>query len=586
MYRHRALKQSELIASLPRHLQQFVQEQQSDHYSARDHAAWRFLLHQLAHQLRNSAHPVYQEGLSKTGISLEHIPSIDEMNQCLAHLGWAAVVVDGFIPPAIFMEFQARRILPIALDMRQIDHLLYTPAPDIVHEAAGHAPFIVDVDYAEFLQRFGEVGMKAISTAADYAVYEAIRHLSIVKEAEQSSKKDIAQAQQKLDAALAANDNSSEAALLARLHWWTVEYGLVGTPQDYHLFGAGLLSSLGESQSCLDDKKVLKHPLTLEAVNTPYDITTTQPQLFVARSCKHLSQVLESFAAGMCFKRGGISALRTAIKSESVCTAQYNSGLQVSGRFARVDCDAMGEPIYLATQGPTQLAFAQRQLHEHGTRSHPEGFGSPIGQLVDMPRCLSAYSIDELKANDILIGQHNRLAFVSGVVVEGRLNRIVRENGRNLLFCFSQCSVTGPGGQTLFDPSWGEYDMAVGSRIDSVWGGAADREHYDLYRLQDLEKTPFQSHDAQAEINQAYLKVRQHRERAHLDAALMQTLLQECESIAGYAREWLLQLELLELAKSCDCSLSAQRLRDNLKQHGEPNARLVQRGLHLIGDAI
>ena len=103
------------------------------------------------------------------------------MNDCLRDLDWRAVVVDGFIPPAIFMEFQALKILVIALDMRSADHLLYTPAPDIVHESAGHAPFIVDIDYAEFLQRFGEVGMKAISTKADLEQYEVIRQLSILK---------------------------------------------------------------------------------------------------------------------------------------------------------------------------------------------------------------------------------------------------------------------------------------------------------------------------------------------------------------------------------------------------------------------
>ena len=93
------------------------------------------------------------------------------------------------------MEFQALKVLPIALDMRSIDHMMYTPAPDIVHEAAGHAPFIVDVDYAEFLQRFGEVGMKAIASRHDMETYEAIRRLSIVKELASSSEADIAQAE-------------------------------------------------------------------------------------------------------------------------------------------------------------------------------------------------------------------------------------------------------------------------------------------------------------------------------------------------------------------------------------------------------
>ena len=80
------------------------------------------------------------------------------MNDILGKIGWGAVAVDGFIPPAAFMEFQAYKVLVIACDMRQLHHIEYTPAPDIVHEAAGHAPIIVDREYSDYLQRFGEVG--------------------------------------------------------------------------------------------------------------------------------------------------------------------------------------------------------------------------------------------------------------------------------------------------------------------------------------------------------------------------------------------------------------------------------------------
>ena len=149
------MNQHEIVATHPAHLRPFVQIQDYDKYTARDHAVWRYLLKYLSRHLQVYAHPVYLEGLRRTGIALDHIPSIDEMNAALAQLGWRAVVVDGFIPPAIFMEFQALKVLVIALDMRSVDHMVYTPAPDIVHEAAGHAPFIIDVDYAEFLQRFG-----------------------------------------------------------------------------------------------------------------------------------------------------------------------------------------------------------------------------------------------------------------------------------------------------------------------------------------------------------------------------------------------------------------------------------------------
>ncbi|MFK8043358.1 MAG: amino acid hydroxylase, partial [Congregibacter sp.] len=178
-----SVSQQQIVASLPAHLRPFVTVQDPEsQYTARDHAVWRFLMTALTRGLAETAHPVYLEGLARTGIALGHIPSIDEMNACLAKLGWRAVVVDGFIPPAIFMEFQALKVLVIALEMRSVEHLLYTPAPDILHESAGHAPFLIDVDYAEFLQRFGEVGMEAIANEHDHELYEAIRELSILKE--------------------------------------------------------------------------------------------------------------------------------------------------------------------------------------------------------------------------------------------------------------------------------------------------------------------------------------------------------------------------------------------------------------------
>ena len=85
------------------------------------------------------------------------------------------------------------KVLVIAADIRQIEHIDYTPAPDILHEAAGHAPIIADPTYAEYLSMFGEIGSKAISSAQDFQLYEAIRHLSIIKEDPNTDEKEIVQ---------------------------------------------------------------------------------------------------------------------------------------------------------------------------------------------------------------------------------------------------------------------------------------------------------------------------------------------------------------------------------------------------------
>ena len=542
------MTQEALIDSLPEHLRPFVKHQNYQQYTPQDQAAWRFIMSELTHQLTESAHPVYLEGLAKTGISLDHIPSIEEMNDCLRDLDWRAVVVDGFIPPAIFMEFQALKILVIALDMRSADHLLYTPAPDIVHESAGHAPFIVDIDYAEFLQRFGEVGMKAISTKADLEQYEVIRQLSILKACPESKDEDIAQAEQILKGLRELDDTPSEAALLTRLHWWTVEYGLVGSMEDYKIFGAGLLSSLGESQRCVDDLRVRKIPLTVNAVNTPYDITTEQPQLFVTKSCKHLTQVLEEFAASMCFVKGGAESVQKAIEAESVCTAVYDSGLQVSGRFSEVLCDVVGNATYIRTEGPTQIAYKDKELSEHGVDTHAQGFGSPVGRLKDFHRCLSEYSVDELKTHGIRVGETVELEYLSGITVRGILREIVRHNHRNLLLSFEDCSVNDLDGRVLFSPDWGVYDLAVGSTITSVFGGVADREKRQLFRPTPSGTATNLSHDEN--LMKAYSAVADLNTRATpVDVAELTPEITNL--LSQYPNDWLIRSELLNVAAPC-----------------------------------
>src|ERR1039457_6148796 len=146
------------VAALPKHLLQFAVDQRYDDYTPVDHAVWRFIMRQNTFFLKEYAHKVYFQGLLDTGISFERIPRIQEMNDILAKIGWGAVAVDGFIPPAAFMEFQAYKVLVIACDMRQIHHIEYTRSEEHTSEAAGHAPIIVDREYSDDLQRFGEVG--------------------------------------------------------------------------------------------------------------------------------------------------------------------------------------------------------------------------------------------------------------------------------------------------------------------------------------------------------------------------------------------------------------------------------------------
>jgi len=539
--------QQQVVQSLPSHLQPFVARQDYAQYTPRDQAVWRFLLTQLQQNLSASAHPTYAKGLAKTGITIEAIPRIEEINQHLNEFGWRAVVVDGFLPPAIFMEFQAIKVLVIAVNMRSFENMLHTPAPDIVHESAGHAPFLIDIDYAEFLQRFGELGMVAIANQADVDVYEAIRALSIVKEAPTATPSKIAAAEQHLEQAQTANTQQSEAALLARLHWWTVEYGLVGNLDNYSIYGAGLLSSLGESVHCLDDKKVKKHSLTVDVIEQSYNITREQPQLFITESCRHLSQILEEYGRHMCSQRGGSSAIEEAIAAGTVNTATINSELQIAGRFSRILKDTVGNAIYINTDGSTQLAYQGQELEGHGINYHAQGFGSPIGRVRGFERCLSSYSVDELTRHHIELEKKVELNFLSGIRVKGKLIGVFRRQQKNLIFSFSNCIVTDRKDEILFDPSWGTYDMAVGDTITSVTGGAADHRTFPLYQAPSTKTVTTQHHDdatlTQFELYQKIRKLRELQEPKTISKNANKLL----SAIANIEKiDWLLLYEALE----------------------------------------
>ena len=516
------------VAALPKHLLQFAVDQRYDDYTPVDHAVWRFIMRQNAFFLKEYAHKVYFQGLLDTGISFERIPRISEMNDILGRIGWGAVAVDGFIPPAAFMEFQAYKVLVIACDMRQIHHIEYTPAPDIVHEAAGHAPIIVDQEYSRYLQRFGEVGAKAMQSKKDFELYEAIRHLSILKELPDSDPDEVAAATKLVEERQRDLGEPSEMALLSRLHWWTVEYGLIGTLEKPKIYGAGLLSSIGESVSCLEPH-VKKLWYSVEAAQTAFDITTKQPQLFVCRDFQHLTDVLEEFANGMAFRIGGLEGINKAIGCKNTTTCEYSSGLQVSGMFSEVLTDANGAPIYLRTRGPTALALDDKQLAGHGRDYHAEGFGSPIGNW---------------KPTDLQEGKTARLEFESGITVEGKVEKILRNGAQLQLITFSECTAK-LGDRILFDPSWGVYDMAVGERISSVFNGAADKDSYNQVALIPKERTIKVPSDAKRKkLESLYQQVRDIRERKVGYERLGE--IWETQQ-AEHAADWLLSMEIFEM---------------------------------------
>ncbi len=571
------------VAKLPNHLKKFTVEQHYDHYTPLDHAVWRYVMRQNYSYLKDIAYYPYIPGLQAAGLSIEKIPHLQEMNDSLGKIGWGAVTVDGFIPPAAFMEYQAYRVLVIAADIRQLEHIEYTPAPDIIHESAGHAPIIADSDYNAYLSHFGSIGTKAIFSAKDFELYEAIRELSILKEMPDAQASAIQNAEKKVASCQANLGEPSEMALLSRLHWWTVEYGLIGSLENPKIYGAGLLSSIGESANCMSPgvKKLL---YTLDAVNYPFDITKPQPQLFVTPTFQNLINVLEQFTETMAFRHGGQKGLVKAIACKNVCTAVYSSGIQVSGVFTEMEVDHKADVTFIKVQGPTALSFDYKQLPKHDKSYHKDGFSSPVGRLKESQKALEDFSLVELKDKGIEADKAVVMHFESGILVSGIVNHIEYQKNKIILISFSDCTVKSANGQVLFEPSWGIYDMAVGEKIISVFCGAADKDAFEEKSFISKTVTYHPTYDEETkQYHSLFQTVRDCREK-HSNYEQLPFVWNQLKN--NFSNDWLCAMEILELLDQENMMPQVtEEIKLYLKLKAEKNPekrKLIQDGFYLI----
>jgi phenylalanine-4-hydroxylase len=240
----------------------------------------------------------------------------------------------------------------------------------------------------------------------------------------------------------------------------------------------------------------------------------------------------------------------------------------VSGTFTDVIESDNGGPIYLRTTGPTALAIAGKELPGHGRDYHKEGFGSPIGTW---------------KETRLAEGGDATLEFDSGIVVEGKVEKLSRQGERLVLVTFSGCTVKY-GDRILFDPSWGTYDMAVGERVVSVFNGAADKDAYNQVALVPRERTIKSPSDAKRKrLESLYAQVRDIREHKvgyERLGEIWETQQKE------HADDWLLSMEIFEIL---DESGQQNQLKQQVmtflngrKTIDKDNATLIEWGFRLV----
>jgi phenylalanine-4-hydroxylase len=576
---------NEQVANLPLHLRKYIVPQVYEKYTPVDHAVWRYVMRQNYSYLKNVAYYPYIPGLKKAGLTIEKIPSLQEINDALTLIGWGAVTVDGFIPPAAFMEFQAYRVLVIAADIRQLEHIEYTSAPDIIHESAGHAPIISDTKYNQYLSYLGAIGTKALFSSKDYELYESIRALSILKEVPNVDQEALAKA----EALVLYNQQNlgapSEMALLSRLQWWTVEYGLIGEVDQPKIYGAGLLSSIGESASCMRPE-VKKITYTIDALNYGYDITKEQPQLFVTPTFQNLIDVLQQFESTMAFRVGGLESVLKAIECKNICTAAFSSGLQVSGVFSKVVKDPTNpnQIKYINTNSPTTLCFKDKLLPSHGPDYHAEGFGAPVGNIKGVAKKLEDFTPQDLIENGWAVNAMIQLHYENGIQINGKLINTTFKDNKLLIMSFENCTVTDEENNIYFEPAWGIYDMAIGDAIVSVFNGTADKGIYEDQLYVSEQPTHQQNYTAKdLQYQSLFKQISNYREQSQSDDALNQIW----HGIKNdFETDWLGAMELLELA---DTMPSQQVLANELRIYLNAQstkypayAKLIRDGLKII----
>ncbi len=565
------------IEQIPEHLQEYITQQDPSLYTFIDHASWRYIMRVSKVFFAKHGHPLYLEGLKATGIATERVPLVSEMDTALKKFGWRAVAINGFIPPSVFLEMQSLRILAIACDIRTLEHLGYTPSPDIVHEAAGHAPIVADPEYRKYLEAYGEAARHAVISKYDLELYEAIFTLSQLKEDPHSKPIQIQQAQKNFETIAAQEKIPSEAALLTRMAWWTTEYGLVGPIDKPLVYGAGLLSSVDESYACLQPS-VKKIPFSLQAtIDTSYDITRPQPQLFVAKDFSELTVALNQFADLMAFRRGGVDALKIGQQAENTVTVVLDNGLQFTGVL-----DSFGtqnnetEETYFVLTGQKQVSMDSIFIEEFPRHD--------IGNKLFVP--LFDKNISRSSLTDIQRKLHGSgLLTKGGLRIMGRYKKEILVNGFVRILLLEQTKIVNQNDEVVFQEKDRVFPLTLASQVTSVFGGAADRKEFAL-RHGNLQKKVL-SHKTNltaenSDLNDLYQAVRAFRESNKKDLTELEPIIAKLNE--AYPKDWLLRLELLELyQKLSPTSMLTAHLKDALvllkKEKGLTH--LIQRGLEL-----
>lgn len=220
------------------------------HWSDEDNSVWQDLVERQLKLIPGKACDEYMDGLELLGLPKDRVPQLSEINKVLgATTGWQVAQVPALIPFDEFFRLLANRQFPVATFIRTREEFDYLQEPDIFHEIFGHCPLLTNQAFADFTHLYGKLGLAA---------------------------------------------TPKERVYLARLYWFTVEFGLLNTKQGLRIYGGGILSSPGETEYSVNSDVPERKPLkVVDALRTPYRIDIMQPLYYTIASVDELFKIAE-----------------------------------------------------------------------------------------------------------------------------------------------------------------------------------------------------------------------------------------------------------------------------------------------------
>lgn len=221
----------------------FNLKQDYDSYTKEDFKVWKLLYERQAENFPGRAAKAFLRGLDKVNFVPHKIPDFTETNQVLQReTGWSLEVVPGLIPDKDFFELLADRRFPATTWLRKMSNLDYLEAPDMFHDVFAHVPILSNQYFVDFLQSLSKIALKHI-------------------------------------------DNPFAIEMIGRIYWFTVEFGLIREADGLRIYGAGILSSAGETVFCLEDK----------AVHLPYNVQAMMEQHYFKHAFQDRYYIIDSY---------------------------------------------------------------------------------------------------------------------------------------------------------------------------------------------------------------------------------------------------------------------------------------------------